>query len=460
MTRALQRLSIALALLFIAVGLTFGYWSLIRRSWLVGRDDNPRLVLAEQRIQRGTIFDRNGGILAESTRDPGSGLYTRQFPHPEVASVVGYYSLRYGVGGIEAAFDDLLRGNYQVTVGERLARVFLHKTQVGGDIRLTLDLSAQQTAMALLDGYAGAVIVLSVPEGDVLALVSSPSFDPAALDANWEDLAGDPTAPLLNRSTQGLYQPGTILQSVLLAAGLNSACLSLEDSISPVLTSQVNGLLLPCAASSDGVETLAAAYTAACPAPFVEAVQAIGELQLLAALRDFGLLAPPEFILPSESSGQVTSVPDLALGQSDLMVTPLQMALVAAAFADHGQIPPLRLVSATRQAGGSWETHRPSGFPRGAVSRAAADAVAGLMAQAVNNGSARQAAIPGYAVAGHSGIAITGQDGTYNGWFIGFLRVSEDRSIAVAVLVENTIQTGLAASIGGQVLQAAAAVYP
>jgi peptidoglycan glycosyltransferase len=462
MRGSLRRLGYGLLAAFTVVAAALAYWVMVQGGALVAREDNPRRVLYEQRLRRGTIVDRSGEPLARSVVDPETGIATRLYPHPEAAPVVGYASLRYGVSGIEAAYDDLLRGDVLIAPEQQFIQNLLHRTPEGGDVQLTLDLAVQQAAVEALDGRAGAAVALGVPDGDVLALASAPTFNPNALDETWEELAADPDAPLLNRATQGLYQPGTILESVILGAGLNTGEASPDNEWAGVAQARVNGSTLPCAGDAADIGTIGAAYVAACPRPFVMVAQDIGAERLDAALDDFGLLEPPPFTLPTGAADLDTPLAEgdlaaTAIGQSGLMVSPLQMARVAAAFADSGRMPPLQIVSATRTPPGEWQAVAPEGNPRGTISPASVETVVEWMGQAVEAGPASAAALPGERVYGHAGLALSGPEGTLNAWFIGFAYETSERSIAVAVLLEDTTNAREAARVGGAVLEAALA---
>jgi peptidoglycan glycosyltransferase len=454
----LRRLTLALLAAFAFTALVLSYWSVVRADALLARDDNPRRVLTEQQIRRGQILDRHEVPLVTVEQD---GQMIRRYLYPEAAPVVGYYSLRYGVGGVEAAYDDVLRGIAGLDERERLAIRVLHRPQVGGDVRLTLDLEVQRAAEAALDGRSGAVVVIGVPSGEILAMASSPTFDPNRLDETWDDLSEDPSAPLLNRATQGLYQPGAGIQTVLLAEALNLEVASSGDRLTGErLSAEVDGQILRCGEAPDGaVRSLADAYRLACPAPFIGLAERIGSKSLHAAFGDFGLLDAPQLQLPAaavalDAPPSHADLQDLAIGQGDLLVSPLQMAQVATAIANKGTIPPLRLVSATREPGGYWIPVPPSGHTRAAIRPDTATAVAGAMAEAVRHGAAARAAIEGQTVYGHAGLAIASAENAVNAWFIGFVRNGDD-AYAVAVLLEDTSDAGLAAEVGGLALQAA-----
>ncbi len=196
--------------LVVVLGFTTGYRDTLEQEALVTRSDNPRNVDAERAIDRGSILARNGSILAVSRiLKPASlytpPIYTRIYPHPDTAPVVGYYSIQHGLGGIEAYDDVLLRG--QLTPLDQL----MHDRQRGGTITTTIDLTEQSRLANVLTGTIGSGIVMDWRTGQILAMVSNPTFDPNLLDVNWDKLRARSDAPLVNRATQGLYQPGALL---------------------------------------------------------------------------------------------------------------------------------------------------------------------------------------------------------------------------------------------------------
>ncbi|MGB1288915.1 MAG: hypothetical protein ACPG7F_20445, partial [Aggregatilineales bacterium] len=218
--RELRYLLIATLLSFAAIALAAAYQAVPGADDLLARDDNPRLVEDTTRIQRGNIYDRNGTLITQTIAD-GDSPIERNTIHPETASFTGYFSHRYGEGGAEAAYNTILRGNtLPVTLENRFSQDALHRPQYGSDIRTSLDLSLQQSLTEALQAQTGAAIVLSVPNGDVLSLVSLPSYNPNTLDDNWDTLIEAPGEPFFNRVLQGNYQPGGLLQTPLLTTAL------------------------------------------------------------------------------------------------------------------------------------------------------------------------------------------------------------------------------------------------
>lgn len=458
MSRSIKHIAMTLLAAFFLIALASGYWGINRRSALLARDDNPRQVLAEQQIRRGQIIDRNGTVLVESHLLSDDDTVQRVYHYPEAAAATGYYSFRYGESGVEAEFNNVLRGDDALSQDDKIRMELLHQPQIGGDVQLTIDLEIQQAADQMLAGHRGAIVVLSVPQGQILGMVSHPIFDPNNLDENWDTLTDDPQAPLVNRVTQGDYQPGTILQSVFMAAAYNTRLLDPTDIYSPPYSVNVNGATLPCIIPPTKVGTLVDAYLQACPGPFQESVQQLGVQQFRLALEAFYLLEPHPFAEDEEDTSPVV-FKDLSLevvGQGQLTVSPLHMAMVAAAFADDGRMPSLQLVQAIRHPDQGWQSVPPVSHPKGTVSRDSAIATSNLMIIAVSEGAAQPARVPDITTYGHTGLAVSSMEGSLNAWFIGFIRLENDDAIAIAVLVEDVTNPNSAAEIGGQVLQVAA----
>jgi peptidoglycan glycosyltransferase len=424
---------------------------------LSAREDNPRRVVYEERIRRGRIVDRDGEPLADIGIAP-SGLVTRTYPVPQAAPVVGYATLRYGTGGIEAAHDEALRGEEGRGVLEAAWEGLLHRPPEGRDVQLTLDAGLQRLAQEVLEGKAGAAVLLEADSGRVLAMASSPTFHPAHLAETWDALREDPSAPLLNRSTQGLYQPGTALQTVVVAEALREGIVEdLGSGVGGALTERVpvDGSELTCSAPPEGSATLANAYAAGCPAPVGDLGQRLGADGLAQAVARWGLAAPPELALPTEASGwsaEAISAPGVeAVGQGALTVSPLQMALVAATVGNGGAMPEPQLVAAVQDETYRWRRVE-LGEPRTVLSPSEARTLLSAWRDWDTDGAGSE----GEPVPGHWGTAVAGE-GNPHAWFIGVSPRSEGGRYAVAVLVEHAADSRSPLRIGCRLLHAAQA---
>ncbi|MBK7897601.1 MAG: hypothetical protein IPJ90_22525 [Anaerolineaceae bacterium] len=196
----LHKMQRAILLAFLAVALSLVFWAVVRSEAILARDDNPRLVEAELRIQRGRILDRNGTVLAETVGEPDA--LVRSYPFPTIGPAVGYYSFRHGTGGTEASFDAVLRGEDE-GITAVLNRELFHTPQIGRDVQLTLDAQLQTTAEALFGDAQGGLVLLEIATGNVLAMVSHPGYNPNLLDENFDQLVEDETAPCSTAPCRG-----------------------------------------------------------------------------------------------------------------------------------------------------------------------------------------------------------------------------------------------------------------
>ncbi|NDJ75290.1 MAG: hypothetical protein GYB65_03445 [Chloroflexi bacterium] len=485
MIRELNRLTLALLAGFGVVALVAVYWSVVRAETLRERGDNLRNVHADQRLQRGAIFDRDAVPLAYSVPDE-SGMMQRIYPDPAVAGAVGYFSLDYGAAGIEGAFDNELRGDDVRSGWEEFVDETLHRDPSGSDVRSTLDLDVQQAAAAALGDRQGAVVVVAVPSGAILALVSQPGIDPNRAEADIEALLpDDETAPLLNRVTTRRYPPGGALQTVVLAALLSAdpdvseAALSVmvPDAAAPVTLALPDedgdtALTLACLVPPETETlTLAEAYSRGCPAPFALAPgNTLDPVRLWERFAAFHLLEPPVLagfdLLPGEPTLLPVSElgPDTlqaeAGGQGTLLVTPLHMLQVVVAIANGGNAVPLHLVDAVRppDADGwhpvSVPLYRPA-LLRADVAQVLRLAMLQAAAQNPLVGRARQGEMVVY---GHSALAYDEPDETPVAWFVGFADTTErdePAALAVVVVIEDEPDPGAAADVAGSALFAA-----
>lgn len=464
--RPIGRLALGLGLALGVLALACGYWSVVRAGWLVAREDNPRRVEYEQRIVRGRILDRNDNLLAGVTVGP-DGRVTRTYPEPAAAPVVGYASLRHGTGGIEAAFDGVLRGEAGRSFWETAWANLLHRPPRGRDVRLTLDTMLQRLAQHALAGRTGAVVLLDASTGEVLAMASSPTFDPNRLEEEWDRLREDPSGPLLNRALQP-YQPGAALETVVLAEALRHGLTTLYTP-APDLTAtlSVNGVGVGCRGEVRADEWIIGALRAACPGPFAALGEQLGPDRLREGFRRWGLTeglpsetAPEETGraaggAPPAATGELPVTPTPppvtahvsedaameAIGQGSLTVSPIRMALVAATLANNGVMPVPRRVLGVQGPDGAWQQPHISSGPREVLP---ADAAQALLS-AWEPFSAD--------VAGHLGTAVAGEGRPPHAWFLGVAPAGSPR-YAVVVLLEHTSNADEAAQVGVLLLRA------
>lgn len=457
-TNEIRRLTTGLLGILAIIGLTAAYWAVIGPERILPRDDNPRLFEANAAIQRGSIYDRNNTLLVESVKQP-DGYVERRYLHPATYSILGYFSLRYGTAGIEAAYDELLRGaTLEEDLTTYIERDMLHLPQQGVDIQLTLDADTQAQIIDAMQGHQGAVALLTVPDGAVLSVVSLPTYDPNILDSTWETLRGDATNPFFNRALQAQYQPGGLMYTILATAALIEN-VSLDkvypNSTRPV---EIGGTTLTCTTPPPAESlTLTQAYLYGCPAPFQDFIVTIGLSQIERRINLFRLDNPIQInnvtlppATPTPSSPRDITLPD-AVGQGMLTANPLHMAAIAASIINGGNAPEPYILAATRPP--DTDNWQPDSTTREQLSITTVEnsrSLQSLMRSSVTDGSAHAAAVNGLDIGGQVALAYSGE-GTV-AWFIGFVRLDQRQGLAVAIVLEDSEDLDLAARIGGVAL--------
>jgi cell division protein FtsI/penicillin-binding protein 2 len=209
MRRSLISLSSFFIITFSILALTTAYWTTLNRDSLLARNDNPRALIAFNRLQRGRILDRNGTPLAQTIGQPGQ--YERKY-ELSAALVIGYASFQYGLSGIEEAMNSTLSGDESDSLTDWWKHDLLGEPKVGGDVKLTLDLNLQRKVFNALNQNkkAGAVVIIA-PSGEILALASTPSFDPATLEKDFPSFSASSKGELINRATYALYSTGALI---------------------------------------------------------------------------------------------------------------------------------------------------------------------------------------------------------------------------------------------------------
>jgi penicillin-binding protein A len=453
--------------------LTLAYWGIIQAGTLLARPDNARN-LEEAELARGTIYARGGEPLARTvTRNEAP---SREYPLPAAAHITGIHSIRLGNTGLEDRYDDLLKG----TRGGALQQIrhrFLGAPVQGSDVVTTIDLPTQRAAAEALGNATGSVVALDPRSGEVLAMVSRPGFDPNDVERTWETLRRDDHAPLLNRSIQAVYPPGSTFKVVTASAALDRGIVDSEVEFRCTTAAQIDALSVDCRNHSHlAMVNFREAFAWSCNRTFALTgmfltlgapltprlddrgvatrpwanmdIKAAGEA-LSGYARGFGFERPQQFDLPvmtSRVKGDGEWYPSLlaqtGFGQGEVSATPMEMALVAATIANDGVVPVPYLAERAVSAGGSEQSLKPAlatalaSLQQRAIKSLAAADVKRFMVDSVEYAYATRAKIPGISVAGKTGTAESGPGQTPHSWFIGFAPVDDPR-IAVAVVFEH-----------------------
>lgn len=474
MNRAIGRVFVVGVVLFVAIVVNLTWLQIIRAEHLAQQPENRRQLAEERRIKRGAILGFDGTVIARSVRRPG--FYRRTYPQGSLApQMVGYDSVRYGRTGIEAQMNDELLGKAPELGVQNWLDQLLGRRPQGADVVTTLVPDVQRVAQQALGGKHGAVIALDPVSGAIIASASSPSYNPRKLEDEWDQLSTEASAPLLSRPTQGLYAPGSSFKVVTAAAGLETGAVKRDTPFVDTGTYVVyGGKVTNYGGAVFGPHDFETALTESINTTFGKVGNKLGRKRLVDAMRRFGfwqvppLAMPPGFVaasgrydggelLPPEAKMDPLAVAWAACGQEQVLATPLQMALVAAAVANGGPVmTPYVVQEVHTRDGHVVEQAEPTEWLT-AMRPATALTLNEMMQAVVTSGTGAAAALPGVQVAGKTGTAERG-DGTNLAWFIGFAPADDPR-IAVAVTIEDTLSTGgvEAAPLAAEVLRAALA---
>ncbi|MFD6876871.1 MULTISPECIES: penicillin-binding transpeptidase domain-containing protein [unclassified Streptomyces] len=430
-----------------------------------------------------------GDILVDGrpvtgSRDSGQVLrHERTYTDgPLFAPVTGFSSQTYGTSFVERAEDAVLSGTDPGLSAFPLWYDLSRGRPGGGNAVTTIRAALQRAAYRGLAGKRGAVAALEPATGKILALVSSPSYEPGELsgtgrrtEAAWARLNADPSRPMLNRALRETYPPGSTFKIVTAAAALDAGVVTDVDA--PTRTPDPYPLpgthtLLPNAGKGCEDASMAEAVRWSCNTVMAKIGVQVGLRRMSEAADRFGFndagLRVPSWVSRSNFDTDM-SQDQLALssiGQFNTRATPLQMAMVAAAVANGGELRSPYLVDRTTQDDGS-QVRR--GDPRSlgrAMSPATALRMQELMVAVVEDGTGRNAAIRGARVGGKTGTAQhgVGNAGTPYAWFISWARAegAPQPAVAVAVVVEDAAAdrggisgNGAAAPIARAVMEAA-----
>ncbi len=220
-TQPYRLLPVILGVGIFAAALVNGWWAVVRSPALLSRTDNARRSIADRFVMRGSLFDQHNTPITVTLGESGS--YRRTYLYPDLAPITGYTHPSFGQAGLESSLDNYLRGLQGNPTRLIWWNQMLYGTPPPGlDVRLTINLVLQTRADELLGDRTGAVVLLNAENGEILAMASHPSYDPNQLDQIGETVAGSPSAPLLNRATQGQYPPGEALTPILNVLGVST----------------------------------------------------------------------------------------------------------------------------------------------------------------------------------------------------------------------------------------------
>lgn len=469
MNQPLRRLGVVIALMLVALMASTTAVQFFQAPALNADARNVRTIYREFGRDRGPIVVAGESVVTSEAVDSPYEFLRTYNAGPLYAAVTGYFSVAFNSStGLERYANDVLGGTADSLLLSRIQDLFTGSQPKGGSVELTLDPALQEAATAALGDQRGAVVALQPQTGAILALQSSPSFDPNLLathdrddaQAAWDHLLADPERPLENRATgMILYPPGSTFKVLVAAAWLEldssrnaqsevptPAELQLPQSTA-VIHNPGQG-----ACGSEDTGELIYAFKESCNTTFAQFAMDLGQDQLDAMAEDFGfgqsfgvpLPISPSVFPETESDAQLAMT---GLGQFDVRVSTIQMAMVAAAVANDGVLMTPYLVETVRDADVTVVDRTvPTPFSE-PMSANTAEILTEMMTEVVDSGTGTPAQVSGITVAGKTGTAQTGNEDPQHAWMIAFAP-AEDPQIAVAVVLENGGHAG-AGAYGG-----------
>ncbi|GAA2124067.1 penicillin-binding transpeptidase domain-containing protein [Kitasatospora saccharophila] len=457
MNKPIRRVSIFCLVLILALMARVNWVQGVQASAWASNQHNERTKYDRYATPRGNIIVGGQPVTKSDFVNGLRYKYKRAWVDgPMYAPVTGYSSQIFDSSQLEKLEDGVLSGTDSRLFFRNTLDMLTGKPKQGGDVVTTIDPKVQKAGFEGLGDKKGAAVAIDPRTGAILALVSTPSYDPGTFaggsdadSAAWTALQNDPNQPMLNRALRQTYPPGSTFKLVTAATAFETGKFQGPgDATSTPDTYILPGTSTPLVNDSPDEPctnaTLVDAMAISCNTVFGKIGAELGGDTLRAQAEKFGFnndkvdipIRPTASYFPSNSSPDGTAMD--AIGQHDTRATPLQMAMVAAAIANNGSLMQPYLVSQEGAPGHAISTHTEHQMSQ-AVSPETAQKLQQLMEAVVKGGTGKRASIPGVTVGGKTGTAQHGQDnaGKPFAWFVSYAKDSGGKQVAVAVVVED-----------------------
>ncbi|KPC65396.1 peptidoglycan D,D-transpeptidase FtsI family protein [Streptomyces chattanoogensis] len=482
MNKPLRRVAIFCGLLVLALLIRVNWVQFVQGDELKNDPHNRRVAIERYSMPRGNIIVDGKPVTGSTTTDSGDFKYKRTYKNGKMwAPVTGYASQAFDANQLEKLNDGILSGTDDKLFFSRTVDMFTGGNKRGGNVVTTLDAKAQKAAFEGLGGNKGAVAAINPETGAILALASTPSYDPSKFAGNTDKDAeaynalqkkNDPDEPMLNRALRQTYPPGSTFKVVTASAALENG---LYDDVDAKTRSPLPYTLpdthitldnegpIPCENAS-----LRVALRYSCNTVFGKISADLGNKKMKAEAEKFGFNDPEidtpvraaESIYPTDNRPQNAMA---GIGQASNRATPLQMAMVASAVANGGKLMKPYMVEQLEDKNlNAIQQHTPQVMSH-PLSPENAQKIQDIMETVVKEGTGTNAQIPNVTVGGKTGTAQHGENNKDNpyAWFISYAKTAKGTPVAVAVVIEgsdtlrNDIAGGkLAAPVAKKVMEA------
>ncbi|HEX2927591.1 MAG TPA: penicillin-binding transpeptidase domain-containing protein [Ruminiclostridium sp.] len=454
LTINIKRVMIIFLIVFVVLISYLSYFTLFKGPEISTRPDNRRMWDIRNKVVRGTIYDRNGKELSVSEKTKNNKYKRVYNGGAATAHVLGYYDDQYGITGLENLYDSYLSNNISASFLAWVGNGFKAVNKTGDDVYSTLDYGVQKAAYDALGSSKGSVVVIKVDTGEIIAMVSKPSFDPNSLSKSWKSISTSEQRPLLNRAVSGLYPPGSTFKVVTGVSALEN----IQGIENETLNDQGKLVLgKDYSLSNDKGEVLGKlnlqqAMIKSSNVFFGSLGIRLGK-DLFNTAEDFRFNKniPSDGIIidksrfPSYNSSEKGNLAQCGIGQAEVLATPVQMALVAQTIANDGiMMKPTLVNKVTDYNGNTVKGLSPSEIGK-ITSPGYADEIKRFMRDVVVKGTGTRAQVSGVEVCGKTGTAQHIESKNPHSWFIGFAPYKKPE-IAIAVIVEEGGYGGTAAA--------------
>ncbi|MFI9062812.1 peptidoglycan D,D-transpeptidase FtsI family protein [Streptomyces sp. NPDC053429] len=480
MNKPLRRISLFCGLLVLALLIRTNWLQYVQAEELSTRKENRRVQIAQYATERGNIIVEGQPVTGSAVTDGSDFKYKRTYiDGPLWAPVTGYASQAFGSTQLENIDDGILTGNDDRLFFDRTIGMFTGEKKQGGNVVTTLNAAAQKAAYQQLGTKKGAVAAIDPRTGAILALVSTPSYDPSKFAGfskddgkAWRELNDSEDKNLVNRALRETYPPGSTFKVVTASAALENGVVT--DIDAPTDTPEpyiLPGTKTPMVNHASGCEksSLNNALRVSCNSVFANVGDKVGRDKMVDMAQKFGFNSTIDTPVRAFASvydktmgrdGNAQS----SIGQFNTAATPLQMAMVTAGIANDGKLmKPYMVDQLTAPNLDVIEKHEPQEMSR-PLSAANAQKVQQMMVNVVENGTGTTAKIKGVTVGGKTGTAQHGEKNAKRpyAWFISYAKLPDGSSpVAVAVVIEDSTADreditggGLAAPVAKAVMEA------
>ncbi|HEY8893007.1 MAG TPA: penicillin-binding transpeptidase domain-containing protein [Clostridium sp.] len=462
----IKKVMLVFLIFFIALIFYITYSFIFTNEKTVASTYNMRLWAERNKVLRGTIYDKDMKALTKSTKTGEMSQKLQYLQGTVFAHAVGYMDPVYNLAGLENKYDAQLMDSGESVISKFAFFSKDTEQKAGNGLRTTLDSKLQKKAYDLLNAtkFNGAVVAINPKTGEVLAMVSKPSYDPNKLDANWKSLTANKDAPLLNRATSGLYPPGSIFKTITAVSALENIPNVINRGYQDNGKLVVNGTQLLQNYNGEVLGNLdfKSAYMHSSNAFFGSVGIDLGNKALKTTAEKFYFnknipsvgLTIEDSRFPSYKSNEKGNIAQSSIGQAGVLVTPMEMALVVSSVANDGvMMQPMLVKEILSSKGKSLEILQPKQLGQ-VMSKENANTMKDLMRAVVTGGTGTGAAVSGIDVAGKTGTADhNNNQGAPHSWFTSFAPYDNPK-IAIAVIVEEGGQGGgIAAEITRQLIE-------